>query len=46
MSETKDRIFTEEKIIHPKNGFGMLFFTILLIAAGIAGTIAGAFCIE
>lgn len=46
VSETKTRIFKEEKIIHPSGGFGMLFFTIVLIAAGIAAIIAGGFCLE
>lgn len=46
MSEGKDRVFKEEKIIHPSSGFGMLFLTILLILASIAGIIAAAFMLE
>lgn len=46
VSETKTRIFNEEKIIHPSGGFGMLFFTIVLIAAGIAAIIAGGFVLR
>ena len=46
MSEGKDRVFKEEKIIHPSSGFGMLFLTILLILASIGGIVAAAFMLE
>lgn len=46
MSEGKDRIFKEEKIIHPASGFGMLFLTIILIIAAIAGMIVGGVCVN
>lgn len=46
MSEGKDRVFKEEKIIHPSSGFGMLFLTILLILASIGGIVAAAFMRE
>lgn len=46
MSEGKDRVFKEEKIIHPSSGFGMLFLTILLILVSIGGIVAAAFMLE
>lgn len=46
MSEGKDRIFKEEKVIHPASGFGMLFLTIILLIASVAGMIVGGVCIS
>lgn len=46
MSEGKDRIFKEEKVLHPASGFGMLFLTIVLMIAAVAGMIVGGVCIN